>query len=213
MARLTVGQSLLRAFSWVLTYVWARPKVYGPFPKLDQPTIFACRHVGLYDPVILMVKYVRQIAHPLVARDYFEANSFTRWFYPLALCYPIERRSPSVEWMDKSLEALSAGESIIVFPEGKRNKTGVGLLPFHSGAALLAAKSGARVVPVYNAFWHIPKRYRLAIGNPVELDPVPEGGPNSAWLKEQTQKIKDAVEELGKLIPEKYQKPNEKYHA
>lgn len=212
MARLTVGQFLLRALSWVGTYVWARPKVYGPAPKLDQPTIFACRHVGLCDPVILMVKYVRHIAHPLVARDYFEANKFTRWFYPLALCYPIERRSPSVEWLDKSLEALQMGESIIVFPEGKRNKSGVGLLPFHSGAALLAAKSGARVVPVYNAFWHIPKRYRLAIGNPVELDPVPEGGVNSAWLKEQTQKIKDSVEEVGKLIPEKYQKPNPKYH-
>ncbi|MBQ4183580.1 MAG: 1-acyl-sn-glycerol-3-phosphate acyltransferase [Bacteroidales bacterium] len=201
MARLTAGQFLLRVFSWVITMVWARPKVYGPFPKLDEPVIFVCRHVGLYDPVILMVKYISRIVHPLVARDYFEANKFTRWFYPLALCYPIERRSPSTEWMDNSLKALERGESIIIFPEGKRNKTGVGLLPFHSGAALLAAKSGARIVPVYNAFWHIPHRYRLAIGEPLSLDPVPEGGTNSAWLKEQTEKLRSAVSELGKLIP------------
>ena len=201
MARLTAGQYLLRAFSWVITMVWARPKVYGPFLKLDEPVIFVCRHVGLYDPVILMVKYISRIVHPLVARDYFEANKFTRWFYPLALCYPIERRSPSTEWMDNSLKALERGESIITFPEGKRNKTGVGLLPFHSGAALLAAKSGARIVPVYNAFWHIPHRYRLAIGEPLSLDPVPEGGTNSAWLKEQTEKLRSAVSELGKLIP------------
>lgn len=207
MARLTAGQFLLRAFSWALTYVWARPKVYGPFPKLDEPTIFVCRHVGLYDPVILMVKYVRHIVHPLVARDYYEANGFTRWFYPLALCFPLERRCPSAEWMDRSLEALEKGESIIIYPEGKRNKSGVGLLPFHSGAALLAAKSGARIVPVYNAFWHIPRRYRLAIGEPMHLDPISEEGANSAWLREQTQKIKDAVEEVGKLIPEKYQTP------
>ena len=211
MARLTPGQFGLRALAWVGTYVWARPKVYGAFPKLTEPTIFVCRHVGLCDPVILMVKYVRHIVHPLVARDYFEANKFTRWFYPLALCYPIERRSPSTEWLEKSLEALKNGESIIVFPEGKRNKKGVGLLPFHSGAALLAARSGARIVPVYNAFWHIPKRYRLAIGEPMRVDPLPPEGVNSQWLREQTQKIKDAVEELGRLIPDKYQTPNPKY--
>lgn len=201
MARLTVGQFLLRAFSWAVTWLWARPKVYGPCPKLDAPTIFVCRHVGLYDPVILMVKYVRHIVHPLVAKDYYDANAFTRWFYPLALCYPLERRGPSTEWLEASLEALKRGESIIIYPEGKRNKSGVGLLPFHSGAALLAAKSGARIVPVYNAFWHIPHRYRLAIGSPVQLDPLPEKGSDSAWLKAQTEKIKQAVSEIGKLIP------------
>ena len=102
----------------------------------------------------------------------------------------------SKQWIEDSLEALGKGESVIIFPEGKRNKSGNGLLPFHSGAALLAARSGARVVPVYNAFWKFPHRYRLAIGDTVHLDPLPAEGESAQWLKAQTERMQQAVSAL-----------------
>ena len=105
---------------------------------------------------------------------------------------------PWQQWLEDALEALGKGESIIIFPEGKRNKTGSGLLPFHNGAALLAARSGARVVPVYNAFWKFPHRYRLAIGEPLDLGPVE--GDEGEWLKSQTARIQDAVAALGPSV-------------
>ena len=95
-----------------------------------------------------------------------------------------------------TLAALGKGESVIIFPEGKRIKSGKGLQPFHNGAALLAARSGARVVPVYNAFWHFPHRYRLAIGDPVQLDPIPAEGASAEWLKTQTARMQEAVAAL-----------------
>ena len=195
-AKLCFADRLLRYFCYVLVQMVQRPKLMTPRPKLDKPTIFVCRHVGLMDPVILMVIYFRMMVRPLVAKDYYDKNRFTRAFYKHAQCIPLDRRNVSKQWIEDSLEALGKGESIIIFPEGKRNKSGVGLQPFHSGAALLAARSGARVVPVYNAFWIFPHRYRLAIGEPVQLDPLPAEGESAQWLKTQTARMQEAVAAL-----------------
>ncbi|MBR6246775.1 MAG: 1-acyl-sn-glycerol-3-phosphate acyltransferase [Bacteroidales bacterium] len=195
-ARLNFTERFLRGFSWCVVKTVHRPCLHGPKPVLDEPTIFVCRHVGMMDPVILMVEYYNMMIRPLVARDYYDANGFTRKFYPIAQCIPIERRRASTEWLEASLEALGKGESVIIFPEGKRNKSGDGLLPFHSGAALLAARSGARIVPVWNAVWKFPHRYHLAIGEPIHLDPLPETGESADWLRDQTKKIQAAVASL-----------------
>lgn len=192
-AGLSPGQRLFRYFTWGLVHVVQRPKVCGPRPSPDAPTIYACRHLGLMDPVILMVVYFRQMIHPLVARDYVEKNRFTRAFYPFVGCIPIDRNNVSKKWLEDSLSVLEKGDSVIIFPEGRRNKSGEGLLPFRNGVAMLAARSGARVVPVYNAVWKFPHRYRLAIGEPVQLDPVPESGETAEWLNGQTQRIQAAV--------------------
>lgn len=195
-AKLCFADRLLRYFCYVLVQMVQRPKLMTPRPKLDQPTIFVCRHVGLMDPVILMVVYFRMMVRPLVAKDYYDKNRFTRAFYKHAQCIPLDRRNVSKQWIEDSQEALGKGESLIIFPEGKRNKSGVGLQPFHNGAALLAARSGARVVPVYNAFWSFPHRYRLAIGEPVHLDLLPAEGESAQWLKAQTARMQEAVAAL-----------------
>ena len=200
MPHLSLAERFLRVFSCAVVHIVHRPRLYGPKPVLDEPSIFVCRHVGLMDPVILMVMYYPRMIRPLVARDYYEKNRFTRSFYRHAQCIPIDRHHTSTQWLKESLEALDRGESIIIFPEGRRNKSGQGLLPFSNGAAMLAAKSGARVVPVFNAVWHFPHRYRLAIGAPYHLDPVPPEGAQSAWLRGQTQRIRDSVAALESRI-------------
>lgn len=195
-AHLSLADKALRYFCWGVVHTVQRPKVCGGKPVHDGPTIYACRHVGLMDPVILMVEYFRWMIRPLVAKDYYDKSSFTQKFYSHAQCIPLDRQKTSLRWIEESLEALQKGESVIIFPEGKRNKTGKGLLKFQNGAALLALKSGARVVPVWNAYWDFPHRYRMAIGDPVELDPVPAAGPDSEWLDAQTAKIQAAVAAL-----------------
>ena len=196
-AHLGLGDRFLRVFSYLMVKLVHRPKVYGPKPALDSPAIFVCRHVGMMDAVILMVEYYDMLLHPLAAKDYFEKNAFTRWFYPHAQCIPIDRKDHSPQWMDDSAAAIGRGESIIIFPEGRRNKTGVGLLEFRTGAVRLAERTGAQVIPVYNAFWKFPRRYRLAIGEPYHIPPAPEGGITHEWLRTQADDMQRRVAALG----------------
>ncbi len=196
--RLGISGRFLRVLGWLVANTVQRPKLCGPKVRLDEPTIFAIRHVGLMDPLMLMAKYPGKVLHPLAAVDYFEKNAFTRWFYKSAQCIPIDRKNGSQEWLDLSMKALAKGESVIIAPEGRRNKSGKGVLPFRWGVSILAEKSGARVVPVWNELWKFPHRYRLAMGEPIYLGSMPEGCSRGDWLHVQTARIQDAVEALEK---------------
>ena len=183
-----------------MVHLVQRPKLCSPKPVIDKPTIFAYRHVGLMDPVVLMVEYFNLMLRPLVALDYYSKNSFTRSFFDHAQCIPINRRGGPSRWLEDSIAVLERGECIAIAPEGTRNKKERGLLPFHTGVCVLAAKSGAQIVPVYNAFWHFPHRYRMAIGEPFHLDPVPEEGMTKEWLAGQAAKVQAAVAALEPLV-------------
>ena len=194
-AHLSLADLCLRSFAYCLVHTVQRPKVHGTKPAIDAPTIFVCRHVGFMDPLVLMVQYRRELIHPTVALDYYEKNGFVRRFYDHAQCIPIDRRNHSPQWLEDCLKVLERGENILIFPEGRRNKEGDDLLPFHTGAVRLALKSGAQIIPVFNSRWNFPHRYRLAIGEPFKLDPAPANVDN-AWLHSQAEMMRRKVEAL-----------------
>ena len=66
-AHLNFGELALRGIGRGMVAIVQRPKLCGSLPPLDEPTIFACRHVGLMDPVILMTRYPEMMIRPLAA--------------------------------------------------------------------------------------------------------------------------------------------------
>lgn len=194
-AHLSLADLCLRSFAYCLVHTVQRPKLHGEKPALDAPSIFVCRHVGFMDPLVLMVHYRKKIIHPLVALDYYEKNGFVRRFYDHAQCIPVDRKNHSPQWLEDSLKALEKGDSILIFPEGRRNKEGEELLPFHTGAVRLAMQSGAQIIPVFNARWKFPHRYHLAIGEPYNLESAPENVDND-WLHAKAEEMRQKVEAL-----------------
>ncbi len=71
------------------------------------------------------------------------------WAFDLAGFVPIERENKDQSWpaVDLAAEALSAGNSFLIFPEGTRSRTGE-LLPFKKGGFVMALKAHAPVVPL-----------------------------------------------------------------
>ena len=199
-AKLGFSSHFLRVIGYLMVHLVQRPKCYGPKPKLEEPTIFACRHAGMIDSCILMATYPTKALRPLAALDYVEKNAFTRWFFRSALCIPIDRKNHSQQWQEDSIAAMELGQSIVIYPEGRRNPNDKGLLPFKKGVAVLAARSGAQIIPVYDAPWKFPHRYRFAMGEPFHIDPVPPDGVNHDWLEAQASMIRDKVAELEPLV-------------
>ena len=108
-----------------------------------------------------------------------------------------------------SLEALAAGRPIAIFPEGTRSRDGH-MRDFKNGAAYLAMRSGAPLLPVGFAGTHrmfpdgsrVPHRsarVRIRIGEPFSLPHVPTGRLSREALDEGTQRIRQAIVEL---VPE-----------
>jgi len=69
--------------------------------------------------------------------------------FDLAGFIPLERgnRDQSLPAIERAADALRAGNSFLIFPEGTRSRTGE-LLPFKKGGFIMALKAQAPIVPV-----------------------------------------------------------------
>lgn len=127
----------------------------------------------------------------------------------------IDRSNPSAakKSVDRLLDTLSRGISVIVYPEGTRSKDGQ-LLPFKKGAFHLAAKSQTPIIPlhIHGTRTALPKGGFLMRKNPVHVRfgapilPPKDDAPNSlqAFLEEG----RSAVERMKAWHAHNIQTPN-----
>jgi 1-acyl-sn-glycerol-3-phosphate acyltransferase len=142
--------------------------------------------------------------HNLAAKDRFEQRGFG-FFLRHTRCIPIDRQNPDLSWIHTAIDTIRQDkESVAIFPEGRHGEHRK-QLPFHQGAAMLAAVSRAPLVMVYidGPIKIFGPRPRLIVSPEFHLDP-PTEGMNSDYIAEQTamlqQKMKELMEELIKRI-------------
>lgn len=107
----------------------------------------------------------------------------------------VDRDKPELSSMRKCLDALKAGETLYICPEGTRNKVDRSLQKMHSGAALFAIKGNARVVPY--VVHHKGKVFRcnyLGVGDPVDLSDLFDKRADSSTLEEATERFRAAMQ-------------------
>ncbi len=109
------------------------------------PAIVVANHPSDVDPILVA------IAVPRPLRFMADEVQFRRRFVGPVIrrlrAFPVRLDEPDVGALRRALQLLRAGEAVALFPEGdvlRRAEPG----EFHGGVALLAARSGAPVVPV-----------------------------------------------------------------
>jgi acyl-[acyl-carrier-protein]-phospholipid O-acyltransferase/long-chain-fatty-acid--[acyl-carrier-protein] ligase len=105
--------------------------------------IIALNHVSLLDAGLAMSLRNRK---PVFAIDVGIARKWwARPFLPLARAIPLDPLKPMA--IRTLIDAVKAGEALIIFPEGRITVTG-SLMKVYDGAAMIADKSNAEIVPV-----------------------------------------------------------------
>jgi 1-acyl-sn-glycerol-3-phosphate acyltransferase len=110
------------------------------------PAILVSNHISGLDPLVIQSLCPRLIVW-MVAREYYEISAL-KWFFRSIEAIPVERGSRDIASTRQALRALHDGRVLGVFPEG-RIEPGMELLPFHTGVALMATRTGVPVYPVY----------------------------------------------------------------
>ncbi len=154
LAATLVGQAI-RLFARFVTAV--RPDWRGIEPVPRQRVYYA-NHVSNADmPMIWSVlpPALRRQTRPVAAADYWLQTPLRAFVGPEVFnCVLIDRRpeARTEDPMEKILEALDEGSSLIIFPEGNRNMTDDPLLPFKSGLYHMGrARPAVDLVPTWVA--------------------------------------------------------------
>lgn len=209
--RLTLGRRFFRQFTRlvmkILKFLFLDATGTGMenFPK-KGPAIVTINHLGDADAVLLGACFPYMID----AMGKIELDD--HWFVgPIFRAYGIiyvHRGLPDRKALRAALDGLAEGRLVLIAPEGRQSLIG-GLEEGNEGAAFLALKSGAPILPVAmtgtentHIFGNM-KRFRrspvtLHIGKPFYLTPQVN---RQATLREGTRQI---MESLANLLPESY---------
>lgn len=108
-------------------------------------TILVVNHTAGIDPILV------QAACPFEIRWMMASDmqvGFLRWAWDWLDVINVERFGRDTSAIRRALRHLANGGVVGIFPEGAIERPPRQVLPFHPGVGLLAARSGAHVLPV-----------------------------------------------------------------
>ena len=112
----------------------------------DEPCLFICNHLSNADGFTLARAFgSRRVI--FLAGVKLQGTTMTRLASEVMDTIAIKPNSADIEAMRRAVETLKGGDSVLIFPEGARSRTG-GLLQAKKGVSLIAKRAGVPVVPV-----------------------------------------------------------------
>jgi 1-acyl-sn-glycerol-3-phosphate acyltransferase len=129
--------------------------------------LFAANHTSTLDAPAVVGAIPRRIA--ILLKESLFRFPIVGQAFGLAGFIPVERGHDSaVISLEKAIEALRAGQSFLIYPEGTRSEDGR-LQKFKKGAVVMAIKAGAPIVPVACSGAHILMKKRSLVLHPGEI--------------------------------------------
>ena len=181
--------------------VYHNMRIFAPsrLPR-KGPAIVVCNHASGLDPMLVQAGCRRMIVW-MMASEYYQMKSL-RWFYEVVNAIPVARNGRDSAATRAALRTLADGRVLGIFPEG-RIETEKKLLPFQTGVAMMAIKTGVPVHPAYldgtqRGREMVPaitrsNNVRLSFAEPITFE---RGHASKEVLDEATDRIKNAIIDL-----------------
>lgn len=198
---------ILLPLAWLVFHIGFRVHTVGRENLRKVQTkgcIIAPNHVSAIDPVFIVIsRFWGRRMLVFAKKELFEINALLTWFFRCCGALCVRGNKEELEIIDRTVEACRAGETLLIFPEGTREKEGR-LLPPKSGLFVIAAGAGVDVVPCRILYdtpdgkMHLFCRVRVIYGEPMPAAQFAmEGRRDTKKLRANKQALLDAWEKMG----------------
>jgi 1-acyl-sn-glycerol-3-phosphate acyltransferase len=193
-----VVYSLSRFLLRVVLRLWFGFRVDGrEHEPATGSVVIVSNHLSDLDPLIVGSALKRRVGF-MAKQELFEVPG-VRWWVSACGAFPVRRGEPDRQALRTAMRLLEGGGVLVMFPEGTRGTTRE-LRPPEPGAALLALRTGATVLPVavIGSDEVMPRgshrlrraTVRVRIGEPI---PVPRPSP-----RPQGKRDREEIDALGR---------------
>ena len=139
-----------------------------------------------------------------MAKEELFKNKLFGWFIRKLGAFPVKRGAGDMSVIEDSANILRSGKNLVIFPEGTRSRDGkVG--KGKTGVALIAAMSGADVVPCGICFegekLHFRSKLTLKFGKVIKAEEIHVTDNSPRELKAVKHRIMSAITELVESTP------------
>ena len=129
--------------------------------------MICANHISLWDPVMLMIYLSRPVT--FMAKAELFKIPVLKSILKAVKAFPVKRGTGDIGAVKAALKALKEENVLGIFPTGTREKK-ADKLEVKAGIALIAAKAGTKVVPVYiDTEFKWFKEVVLRVGEPVDF--------------------------------------------
>lgn len=185
----------LRALLMPLASIVAPCKIMDKekLKKYDYGRLLISNHLSWMD-IVYQIFWVPSFKRFLSKKENGKNKLLTRFLLDVGVIF-VNRDKPELSSMRECIDALKAGQTLSLYPEGTRNRVNRQLQPLHGGGALFALKGKAFVVPI--AVHHKGKLFRrnyMGIGDPIELGDLYERRLDEAVLVEATERFRVGIQ-------------------
>lgn len=218
--QLSLGQRLfyrfMRGVVIAVTKTYFRARVVGAehLPK-EGPYILSPIHRSNLDTPFVALATSRRLRY--MGKESLWKGSFGAWFLTALGGFPVKRGTADREALRACEAVLRRGEPLVLFPEGTR-QFGPDTQEFFDGAAFLACRTGAPIVPVGlggteaampkgSKFVH-PVKMTIVIGEPL-VPPPSDGRTSRKAIKALTAELSDRIQVLFDEAQELAGRPND----
>lgn len=141
-----MGFRFARAILKPVFKFWYNPRIIydGTIPE-SGAVVIACNHKHIMDQCLVISATKRPINY-MAKAEYFKGKF--AWFFKMSGCICVNRNGSDEQAKQDATNVLGRKGAIGIFPEGTRNKTDDLIMDFKYGAASLACKNNAVIVPV-----------------------------------------------------------------
>ena len=169
---------ILVPLAWLVWHLGFRIRVEGRENLKKVQTggyILAPTHVSAIDPVFVVITRWGRRMVVFAKKELFEINPVLSWFFRSCGAVCVRGTRDEVAVIQDTVEACKQGRTLLIVPEGTREKEGK-LLPPKSGLFVIAAQAGVDVVPCRIHYdtpdgkMHLFCRVRVIYGEPMPAE-------------------------------------------
>lgn len=166
------------------------------------PVVLAANHRSMWDIPLLVMASPRPIV--FMAEEGVFGSAIASWCFTRLGGFPVRRGAGDLRAIRAASTVVGSHRVLGIYPEGTRGR-GV-LLPFRPGAAWIALRAGAPLVPVgisgteriVSGRISIPRRARveIAFGEPIDFGQEPDPNKRMDQASDLTNRLRSEVERL-----------------